>query len=187
MHPRVVRPKVDREKKQDPPPSFTVLGITTTICYHLRRSNTENTNMDNILDSLSKTGKKLKHRLRGKKPKPDRTEANTPGESAGLSGSLLRPEPRVVAGGHDGEGNRTSADVQQDRSRDQSLQPEPISAGGSDDDRQRGEAGVDEKEEAVSQSHSRLDPDIEVVVDSGASREVKRVHPSPSAGEPDSM
>ena len=140
--------------------------------------------MDNILDSLSKKGKKLKDRLRGKKHKPDRTGANTPGEIAGSSGSLLRPEPRIVAGGHDGEESRTSTDVQQDRSRGPSPQPEPTPAGGGDDAQQKGEADVDEKE--VSQSHSRLDPDVEAVVDSGASQEVERVYPSPSTGEPDS-
>jgi len=140
--------------------------------------------MDNMLDSLSKKGRKLKDRLRGKKHKPDRTGANTPGGIAGSSGSLLRPEPRIVAGGHDEEGNRTSTDVQRDLSRDQSTQPEPMPAGGDDDTRQRGEADVDEKE--VSQNHSRPGLDVGVVVGSGASREVERVHPSPSTEEPDS-
>ena len=139
--------------------------------------------MDNILDSLSKTGKKLKHRLRGKKPKPDRTEANTPGESAGLSGSLLQPESYAAAGGHDGEGNITNADIQQDRSRNQSPQPEPMPAGRSDDDRQRGEVDVGGKGEAVSQSHSPLGPDVEVLV---TSREAERVYPPLSTGGPDS-
>ena len=140
--------------------------------------------MDDIFDSLSKKGRKLKDRLRGKKREPDRTGANTPGDIAGSSGSLLRPEPRTVAGGHDREGKRTSTGVQQDHSRDPSPQPEPTPADGGDDARQRGEADVDEKE--VSQNHLRLDPDVEVVVDSGASREVERVYPSPSTGEPDS-
>ena len=140
--------------------------------------------MGDIFDSLSKKGRKLKDRLRGKKEKPDRTGANAPGEIAGSSGSLLQPEPRIVVGGHDGEGSRTSTDVQQDHSRDPSPQPEPMPAGKGDDARQKGEANFDEKE--VSQSHSRLDPDVEVVVDSGASREVERIYPSPSTGEPDS-
>ena len=158
--------------------------ITTTIRADPRRSNTENTSMDNILDSLSKKGKKLKHRLRGKKHKPDRTGADTPGEGAGSSGSFLRPEPHVVVGGSDGEGYRTSTDVQQDSLRDRSPQLEPVPAGGSDVDRQRREAEVDEKE--VSKRHSRLDPDVKVVLDSEASREVERVHPSLSTGEPES-
>ena len=140
--------------------------------------------MDDIFDSLSKKGRKLKDRLRGRKHKPDRTGANTPGEIADSSGSLLQPEPRIVAGSHDGEGNRTSTDVQQDHSRDPSPQPEPTPADGGDDARQRGEADVDQK--GLSKNHSRLDPDVEVVVDSGASQEVEQVHPSPSTGEPDS-
>jgi len=137
--------------------------------------------MDNMFDSLSKKGRKFKDRLRGKKHKLDGTGATTPGESACSSGSLLRPESRIVAGGHDGEGNRTSADIQQDRSRNQQ---EHMPADGGDGARQRGEAGADEKE--ISQSHSRPGPDVEVVVDSRASREVERVYPSPSAGGPDS-
>ena len=137
--------------------------------------------MDNIFDSLSKKGRKFRDRLRGKKQKPGRTGTETPGESARSSGSLLRPEPRIVAGGHDGEGNRTSKDVHQDRSRDPSPQPEPTPADGGDDARQRGEADVDEKE--VGQSHSPPGPDVEVVVGSGASRELERFYPSPSAEE----
>lgn len=109
--------------------------------------------MDDILNSLSKKGKKFKHRLRGKKHKPGGTETNALGESAGSSGSLLRPESHVVAGGRDGEQNRTTADVQGDLSEAWPPQPEPISAGGSDDDRQRREADVDKKEEEASQRH----------------------------------
>jgi len=141
--------------------------------------------MDDIFDSLSKKGRKLKDRLRGKKRKPDGTGAKTPGESASSSGSFLRPEPHVVAGGRDGEGNRTSTDVRQDRSRGRSPQPEPMPAGGGGGDRQRREADADEEEE-VSKRHSRLDPDVEVVVDSGANRETERVSPSPSTRKPDS-
>jgi len=140
--------------------------------------------MGDIFDSFSKKGRKLKDRLRGKKHKPDRTGADTTGEIAGSSGSVLRPEPHVVVGGRDGDGDRTSTDTQQDCSRDQSPQPEPMSAGGSDDARKRREADVGEKE--VSQGHPRLDPDLGVVMDSGASREVERIYPSPSTGEPGS-
>ena len=140
--------------------------------------------MDDILDSLSRKGRKLKDRLRGKKHKPDRTGTNVTGESAGSPGSFLRPEPHVVAGGRDREGNRTSADVQQDRSRDQSPHPEPMPAGGSNDDQQRRKADIDENE--ASQGYSHLDPDVEVAVGGGPSREVERVHPSPFTGEPDS-
>ena len=138
--------------------------------------------MDDILDSLSKQGRKLKNRLKGKKHKSDRAGANTPGESPG-SGSFLRPDPHVVASGRDGEGDRTSTDVQQERSRDRSPQPEPVPVGG-DDDRQRGEADVNEKE--ASQRHLHLDSDDEAAVGSGAGGEVERVYPSPSIGGPDS-
>ena len=141
--------------------------------------------MDNILGCLSKKGRKIRDRLRGKKHKPDGTGTETPGESVRSSGSLPRPDSRLVAGSRDGEGNRTSTDVRQDRSRGRSPQPEPMPAGGGEGARQRGEADVDEKE--VSQSHSRPDQVIEVVVDSGASQGVEQVYPSPSAREPDSM
>ena len=151
---------------------------------HLRRFNTKNTNMDDILDSLSKKGRKFKHLLRGKKNKPDRVGANTPGESAGSSTSLLRPEPRVAAGGHDGEGSGTSTDVRKIRPRDRSRHPEPMPAVGSNDDQQRRKADVDEKE--ASQRYFHLDPDVEVAVRGGPSREVEQVYPSPSTGEPDS-
>jgi len=134
--------------------------------------------MDNILDSLSRQGKKLKHRLKGKKHKLDRTGANTPGESAGSSISLLRPESRVAASSHDGEGSGTNTDAREVRPTDRSPQPEPMPAGGSNNDRQRREADVDEKE--VSQKHSHLDPDVEVVVRGGPGPEVERVYPSPS-------
>jgi len=138
--------------------------------------------MDGILDSLSKQGRKLKNRLKGKKRKSDRARTDIAGESAG-SGSFLRPEPHVVAGSRDGEGDRTSTDIPQNRSRDRSPQPEPVPAGG-DDGRQRGEADINEKE--VNQNHSRLDPDVEVVVGCGAGGEVERVYPSPCTGGPDS-
>lgn len=140
--------------------------------------------MDDILDSLSKKRKDLERRLRGKRHKPDRTGANTAGENAGLSGSFLQPEPRVVAGGHDREGKRANIDVRQDRPRDRSPQPEPMLVDGSEDDRQRREADIDGKE--ASQRYSYLDPGAEVVVDSGHSQEAKRVYPSPSTEGPDS-
>jgi len=135
-----------------------------------------------ILDSLSRRGKKLKDRLRGKKHKPDSTGASPARESARSSGSLPRSEPHVIAGGRDGEGNRASTDIQQDRSRGQSPQPEPVPASGGDEDRQRREADVDKKK--FSQRHSHLDPDVEAGV--GVGRKIERVRFSPSTGELDS-
>ena len=139
--------------------------------------------MDDILDSLSKKGMKLKHRLRGKKHKPNRTGANAAGESAGSSTSFLRLEPHVVTGDRDGEGNRTSTNVQQDCSKDRSPHPDPVPAGGSDSNLQGREIDIDEKE--VIQKHLCLDPNVKAVVDSGAGPEVGRVYLSPSTGEPD--
>ena len=133
--------------------------------------------MDEFIHSLSRQGRKLKDRLKGNKHKRDRKGANTAGERGDSSGSLLRPEPRVVAGGRDGEGSRTSADVPQVRSKDRSSQPEPMPTGGNDDDDDlwRGEANVSEKE--VSREYSRLDPDVGAVVGSRPSREVEQGDP----------
>jgi len=136
-------------------------------------------------NSFSRLKKYFKHRVRGRKHEPGRTGANTAEERVDSSDLPPRPGPRVAASGHDGEQNRTSTDVQRDRPRDQSPQPESMPASGGDDTRQRQEADVDKKE--VSQNHhSRLNPEVEVMANSGASQEVERVHPSPSTGEPNS-
>jgi len=76
--------------------------------------------MDDIRDSYSKLKKKFKHKLTGSgKPKPDRTGSDSHGERVGSSGSLLRPGPRVVAGGgHNRGGNGSNAD-------DESVEPSP--------------------------------------------------------------
>ena len=119
--------------------------------------------MDDIRESFSNLKKGFKQRLRGRKHEPD------------------------GAGGDDGEG---STDGRQVRSRNRSPQPGPVPAGGRDDDTQRGDAGVDGRED--SQRHSLLDPDVEVGTDSGPGREVEQVYPSaptpsiPPSGEPDS-
>ena len=133
--------------------------------------------MDDILDSLSRQGRKFKDRLRGKKHKPDRTGANITGESAGSSSSLLRPEHRVAASSHYGEGSGTNTDVREVRPRNRSPPPEPMPAGGSSDDQQGRRADVDEKE--VSQRYSRLNPDVEVAVGGTQSPSL------PPAGKPD--
>ena len=123
--------------------------------------------MDDIRDSFSGLKKDLKRRLGGRKRKPNGTGANATEESGDPSGSLLRPEPRVMDGGHN-EGSGTSTGGRQVRLRDQSSQP----AGGSDDDRQRREVDIDGRQ--VSQKHSR----VGIVVGSGPGREVERVYPS---------
>jgi len=132
--------------------------------------------MDNIRKSFSRMKKDLKHRLKGKKREPGRTEANVAEERVDSSDSLSRSESRVAAGGHDGEGGRISTDARQLRSRAQSPQPEPAPAGGSDDNGKRREE-IGGKE--VSQRHLPLDSNAEFVVNSGPNQEVGQVHPSP--------
>ena len=134
--------------------------------------------MDDIRNSFSRLKKDLKHRLRGRKVKLDRTGANATEERVDSSDSLPQPAPRVAASGHDGEGSRISTDGQQVRSRDQSPQPEPVPTGGSDDDGKRREANVGGRE--VSKISSGLDSNAEFVVDNGPSREVERVYSSQS-------
>jgi len=147
-----------------------VSTIVTTICTD------RTTTMDDIRDSFSRLKKDLKHRLKGRKNKPDMAGTNTAGESVDSSGSLLRPDSRVVAGGHDGEGSGTNAAEQQARSRDRYPQPaEPGPTGGSDDDRQRREADVDGKE--VNQGHSR--PDLDVETGAVGGEEPDQTYPSP--------
>ena len=154
--------------------------IATTICALLRRLNIENIDMDKFLDSVTRKGREVKERLRGKKDGRDKTGANTAEESIGPSSSLLRPVPHIAAGGHDGEGSRTSTDTRQDHSRGRSPQPEPVSVGGSEDDREGREADADEKE--VSQGPSCPEPKVETMVGGGpGSTEVGPLSSSQSA------
>ena len=125
--------------------------------------------------SFSKLKKDIKYRLRGKKHALDKIGAVTAEEQVDSSSSLLRPEPHLTASGDSGGGSRTSTDARQARSRDLFPQPEPIPAGGGNEDPQKGHADVDEKE--VNQGHSGLDPDTEVAVGSGPDQ---GVHSSPS-------
>ena len=134
--------------------------------------------MDDIRETFSNLKNSFKHRLRERKRKPDKTEANATEESVDSSGSLLRPESRTAAGGDDGKRSGASTDGRQVRSRDRSPQPEPVPTSGYNDDGLRGKAGVDRGE--VSQRYSRLDPDVEVAVGSGPSRQVEQVYPAPS-------
>ena len=110
--------------------------------------------MDDIRDSFSKFKKDIKHRMRGKKQKPDRTGVNT-AETVGSSGSLLRPDSLIAASGDGGGGSRGGLEV---GSRDQSPQPEPGPAGDQDRQAQKRETNVDEKE--VGQMHSPPTPSI---------------------------
>jgi hypothetical protein len=56
------------------------------------------TDMD-VREQFSRLKKKIKHRLTGKNPKSDRTEADAGGERADASGSLPRLESHIVTGG----------------------------------------------------------------------------------------
>ena len=125
--------------------------------------------------------------MKGRKNKPDRKRLDAAGDRVDSSGSFLRPESRIAASGDDGEG---STDGRQVRSRDRSPQPEPVLAGGSDNDQQGREADVDGKE--VGQMEFGLDQGVEIAVGSGPSQEVEQVYPSQSApsippGGPDSV
>ena len=158
--------------------------IATVASAILRRSNTRNTDTDDMLDSVTKHGRKLKQRLRGKKKEPDETGANNTEESIDSPSSLLQPVPPISTGGHGGAGSRTSTDDRQAHSRDGSPQPEPASVGGREEDGDKTE---------VSKGHSRPDSDADAVEDNGPSREAEQVHPSlsrpsipPPTGKPES-
>ena len=128
-----------------------------------------------MLDSLTKQGRKLKQRLRGKRNKPDKTGGNTAEESAASS----RPVPHIVAGGQGGAGSRTSTDERRIDSGDRSPQPVSVSVG-------EKEADVDKH--GVGKEPSRPDPDADVVEDSGEAAGVYSSSSSasiPPTGEPE--
>ena len=115
--------------------------------------------MDDIRDSFSRGKKKIKHRLTGRKRKPDGKGPDTRGERVDPSDSLPRPEPHVVTGGgQDRGGNETNADGQQAHSTDLGRREIDIGGGGS----------------------SKRLSDVESAMESGRGREVERLHPSPS-------
>jgi len=141
--------------------------------------------------------KRFKHRLTGRKRKPDGTEVNTGGEGTDSASSLTRPESHIVADeGRGREGDRTNAAGEQIFSTDRPLQPggpESVPPRGCDDGREQGEVDIDGGEGA-SQRCSHLHPgvDVDVAVGSGRGGELEGVDPSPSApsishdGKPDS-
>ena len=123
--------------------------------------------MDNFLGSVIRKGRKVKERLRGKKGKRDKTGANTAEESIGSPSSLLRPASHIAVGGRDGQGSRASTDTRQAHPRDRSPQPESVPVGGRDDDGERKEVGVGEKE--VGQGRSCLEPNAAPILLGGKS------------------
>ena len=142
--------------------------------------------MDDIRSSFSRFKKDIKHRLRREKQAPSRVGADPTGGRTDPLGSTLRPD-HAAASGHDEDGTKTSTGVSQARSRGRSSQPEPIPTDKGNDDPQRREADVDEKE--AGQRHSLPDPDIQVTGGSGPNQGVYSPQPSPSLPhkeEPDS-
>ena len=147
---------------------------------HLRRPDIDTIDMEDIRKSFSNMKKDFKHRLRGRKRAPDRAGADAAGEVVSSSASLLRPDSRVAASGHNEEGTGISTDKSQVRSRDPS--PTPADEGRRDDS-QRKEADVDEKE--VGQRDLLPDPDAEVAAGSGPGQKDKRTYsPLPIASIP---
>ena len=145
--------------------------------------------MEDIRKSLFKLKKDFKHRVGGKKHTPDRVGDSAVGEGVNSLASLLRPDPRIVVSGHDGEGRRISADVLRAHSKDPYPHPGPVPA--DQGHRERKETDVDEKENG--QKDSRLDPDVEVAAGNGPSRGAIRasspplVTSIPRKREPDGM
>ena len=165
---------------------------------HLHRSNTDM----GIRDSFSRSKKKFKHLLTGRKHKSGGTGTETGGESVSSVGSVPRPVPHIVAGGsHDLEDDGGSAGGSAGLAHQfpQQIGPELGPAHGGETGQEGGEADVDRGE--VGQKHLHPDSDIEATVGSGPGREgndidevrVEQVHPSPStppiphSGKPDGM
>jgi len=139
--------------------------------------------MDDIRGSLSKMKKKVKHRLAGRKRKPDEMGAGPGGEGPDSTSSLPQPEPHVEAGEiDDQEEAGVNAAGEHVPSTDRPPQPdgsESVPAHGNDNAQEGGEENVDGG--GASQVHSHSYPDVEVV-GSGHSGEPEEVYPSPSHG-----
>ena len=155
-----------------------------------------------IRDSFSRSKKKFKHLLSGRKHKSGGTGTETGGESASSVGSVPRPVPHVVAGGsHDleedgGSAGRRAGSVDQFP---QQTEPELAPTHGGETGQEGGEADADRGE--VGQRHLHPDSDVEATVGGGPGPEgsntdgvkVEQVHPSPSTppiphgGKPDGM
>ena len=155
-------------------------------------------------DSFSKLKKKVKHRLTGSRPKPEKTGADISGERVDSTGSHPGSEPHVAAGGgHDQEGKEPNVDGGQVRSTIQLPQPdEPgsVPTRESANDQERRKADVDGR--GVEKPYSHLNSDVEVTVGSELTEgkdvdldgeKVERADPSPSTtsishgGKPESM
>ena len=140
-------------------------------------------------DSFSRSKKKLKHLLIGRKDKSSGTGTETGGDRVGpAAGSLLSPVSHVVAGGiHNPEDDRVRTDGRQGSTVRLPHQDESelVPARGNETDQEE-EANVDRR--GVDQRYSHPDSDVEAAVGSRPSQEgdyadevrVGRVRPSPS-------
>ena len=155
-----------------------------------------------IQHSFSRSKKKFKHLLPGRKQKLGRTGTETGGDRVGPAGSPPQSVSHVVAGGsHDLEDNQVSTDGRQG-STDQLLHQDESGlapARGNETNQEGGEVDVDGGEDG--RRHSHPDSDVEVAVGSRPSQEgndadevkVEQVRPSPStpsiphSGKPDGM
>ena len=149
-------------------------------------------------DSFSQLKKKVKHRLTGKKSKPNETGTDFDDDSTGpLSGT----DPHVVAGGsHDQEGEGANADGGQVISMVRPQPNEPGSASGRGGGNDQGRKGIDVDVREVNETHLHLHSiDVGVAEGSGPTEgkdiggeKVERGYPSPSTtsiphdGKPDS-
>jgi len=150
--------------------------------------------MGNIQSSLSKTKKKIKQRLAGRKRQPDGTGADPGGGRADSTSPLPRPEPHIVAGeSRNREEDGANAAGEPVFSTDQPPHPdgpESVPARGNDNGQEGEEARVDGGETSQRESHPHLD--VEIVVGSRRSEELEGVYPSPPTpsiprgGTPDS-
>jgi len=156
-----------------------IIHYRTTIYAALYSSNTD---MDDMRHSLSKTKKKIKHLLTGRKRKPDGMGPNPGGEGADSTTSVPQPELHVVADeGHDREEDTANAAGVRASSTDRPPQPdgpESVPARGNDNGQEGGEADVDRWEASQKDSHPH--PDVEVAVGGAHGGELERVYPSPS-------
>jgi len=115
-----------------------------------------------LLNSLSRLKKKAKHRLIGRKRKPNELGADVSGERVESTGSRPASEPHVIAGGSNDQGGKEY---------------------NADQERRGADVDVEEVEQTRSHSHS----DVEVVDGSGLAggkdidaEKVERVYRSPS-------
>jgi len=138
--------------------------------------------MDDIRHSLSKTKKKVKHLLTGRKHKPDGTGPNPGGEGDDSTSSLPQPEPHIVADeSRDREEDKADAAGVRASLTDRPPQPdgpESVPARGNDNGQEGGEADVYGGE--ALRKDSPLRSDVEVAVGGVHSEELESVYPPPS-------